>query len=75
MKKRKHPLQELYDAEINFEISTFWDGGFDWRLGDHINGFKDSGNTNTFDVAVKELLDSALEHYPKFIEAERKEKI
>ena len=25
-------LQRLYDSEINFELSSFWDGGFIWRL-------------------------------------------
>lgn len=26
-------LQRLYDSEINWRISTFWDGGFQWELG------------------------------------------
>jgi hypothetical protein len=25
-------LQQLYDSEINFELSCFWDGGFIWKL-------------------------------------------
>ena len=25
-------FQRLYDSEINFEVSSFWDGGFDVRL-------------------------------------------
>lgn len=32
-------LQDLYDSEINISISTFWDGGFDVKLGDEMNGF------------------------------------
>ena len=31
-------LQRLYDSEINFEVSGFYDAGFDVRLGDHLNG-------------------------------------
>jgi hypothetical protein len=27
-------FQRLYDSEINFEVSCFWDGEFDVRLGD-----------------------------------------
>jgi len=41
-------LQAMYDSEINFSISTFWDGGFDWKLGDAMNGFKCGGQTYTF---------------------------
>ena len=29
-------FQQLYDAEINFEVSCFWDDGFHVRLGDRI---------------------------------------
>ena len=32
-------LQRLYDSEINFEVSGFYDAGFDVRLGDHFNEF------------------------------------
>jgi hypothetical protein len=31
-------FQQLYDSEINFEVSCFWDAGFDVRLGDAVNG-------------------------------------
>ena len=32
-------FQRLYDSEINFEVSCFWDADFDVRLGDALNGF------------------------------------
>jgi hypothetical protein len=32
-------LQALYDSEINFTISTFWDAGFKWKLGDDHTAF------------------------------------
>ena len=32
-------FQELYDSEINFTISVLWEGGFDVKLGDNLNGF------------------------------------
>jgi hypothetical protein len=32
-------LQDLYDSEINFTISTLWDAGFEVKLGDPLNGF------------------------------------
>ena len=32
--------QAIYDSEINTHISSFWDGGWDVRLGDKLNGYK-----------------------------------
>lgn len=29
----------LYESEINLEFSWVWDGGFDVRIGDRLNGF------------------------------------
>ncbi len=58
-------LQELYDSEINFEISCFWDGGFAVKLGDEINGFVDESNSASFVGAIDWLKNKAIEHYPK----------
>lgn len=33
-------MQALYASEINVSISCFWDGGWDVKLGDEMNGFK-----------------------------------
>lgn len=32
-------LRRLYDSEINVELSSFWDTGYQWRLGDYANGY------------------------------------
>ncbi len=64
-------LQRLYDSEINFSLSTFWDAGFDWRLGDEVNGFKADGCGFTLDDAIKQLVRSALYHYPDSLFAKR----
>lgn len=32
-------LARAYKSEINVEISTFWDGGWDVKLGDPMNGY------------------------------------
>jgi len=56
-------LQRMYDSEINFRISTFWDSGFYWQLGDESNGFKAEGNTFTFGEAVESLELAAHQHY------------
>jgi hypothetical protein len=59
-----HKLQRLYNSEINFSITTFWDEGFDWKLGDEINGFKATGCADTFKEAVNDLCDAAKEFFP-----------
>lgn len=56
--------QRLYDSEINFQISCFWDGGFDWKLGDEMNGFKESGTVSTYESALEQLLSAARRVYP-----------
>lgn len=58
-------LQDIYDSEINFSISTFWDGGFDWKLGDEMNGYKAEGGTFTFGEAVESLALATHQHYPE----------
>lgn len=57
-------LQELYDSEINACIQTFWDGGFQWKLGDDLIGWGVMGNAETYREAAEQLRKAALEHYP-----------
>ncbi len=58
-------MQRLYDSEINCEISTFWDGGFTWKLGDGMNGYDAEGEADTFVKAEQQLADKARELYPQ----------
>jgi len=62
-------LEKLYDSEINFSISTFWDAGFYWKLGDEANGFKAEGNTYCLEDAIGALHEAAMEHYPDSVYA------
>jgi hypothetical protein len=57
-------FQRLYDSEINFEVSSFWDGGFDVGLGDAMNGFYEQGQVRTWDQVEQWLRSAALRHYP-----------
>lgn len=57
-------LQDLYDSEINFRIKTFWDAGFDVRLGDTTNRFIAETNCYTLDEAIEFLKAEAIKHYP-----------
>jgi hypothetical protein len=60
-------LQALYDSEINFTISTFWDAGFRWKLGDDMKGFVAEGQTKTMEQAVAKLVAAALREFPDSI--------
>lgn len=59
-------LQQLYDSEINFTItiSTLWDCGFSWKLGDELNGYVAEGRADTFDAVVAEIARAAIRHFP-----------
>jgi hypothetical protein len=52
-------LQRLYDSEINFEVSGFYDAGFDVGLGDHLNGFLVKDKVETWADAEAWLRDQA----------------
>jgi len=57
-------LQDLYDSEINFEMSWFWDGGMDLSLGDKINGYAGHYNTRSLAEGIKWLKETACREYP-----------
>jgi hypothetical protein len=57
-------FQRLYDSEINFEVSCFWDAHFDVRLGDAVNGFLAQDNVPTWDAVGEWLHCAALRFYP-----------
>ena len=57
-------LQRLYDSEINFEVSGFYDSGFDVRLGDYFNGFLAHGKANTWTEVEAWLREQALVLFP-----------
>jgi hypothetical protein len=57
-------LQGLYESEINFTVSAFWDCGFRWSVGDPLNGFVAEGSAQTFEWAVSDLAQATVEHFP-----------
>jgi hypothetical protein len=63
-------LQDLYDSEINFSIDTFWDAGFEVKLGDVTNGFKAETTVYTITEAVEWLRATAVETYPESVFAQ-----
>lgn len=54
----------LYASEINIAVSCFWDGGWDVKLGDNMNGFKAEKNFDDLDSAAPWLIDEAKRLYP-----------
>ena len=57
-------IQDLHDSEINCTVSTFFDGCFDWKLGDEMNGFKAQGSARSFAEAERQLAATARRIYP-----------
>lgn len=57
-------LQDLYDSEINFVIDTFWDGGFDLKLGDGANGYLAHGNVDRWGQVGPWFTEQTLLHFP-----------
>ena len=49
-------MQRLYESEINFVISSFYDDDFYVKLGDEMNGFRADGRCATWGD-VEEWLD------------------
>jgi hypothetical protein len=60
-------FQRLYDSEINFSISCFWDGGFEVKLGDELNGFAAEARLERWDEIEPWLHAEALRHYPQSV--------
>jgi hypothetical protein len=58
-------LQALYDSEINFSIAAFWDTGFQWKLGDAMNGFVAEGEAPTMKEAIAELVSATRKQFPE----------
>jgi hypothetical protein len=57
-------LQQLYDSEINFSISAFFDDGFKVQLGDPLNGIRAEAQVRTIAEADVWLTQAVLHHYP-----------
>lgn len=57
-------IQALYSSEINVSISSFWDGGWDVKVGDIRNGFKSETTVLTVAEIVPWLIQAAITTYP-----------
>jgi hypothetical protein len=68
-------LQQLYDSEINFELRSHWSTGFEWKLGDHLNGYPARGHADSVEGAVDALAKAACEHFPTSTFAKNRKRI
>lgn len=57
-------FQKLYDLEINFSISCFWDNGFDVFIGDDMNGHQAEGRVYTWAEVEAWLEENARIQFP-----------
>lgn len=58
-------VQDLYHSEINFSVSTFWDQGYEVKLGDHMNGFVAETNVDRWGQVEPWLMQAAVKHFPE----------
>ena len=68
-------LQQLYESEINFELRSHWATGFEWKLGDHLNGYRAHGHADTVEGAAQALAEAACEHFPNSSFAQARKRI
>ena len=57
-------LQNIYDSEINIELSWLWDGGVEVRLGDRLNGFVAETNVPVVADIIPWLQEAIAHFYP-----------
>ena len=62
-------LARLYESEINFSLSAFWDCGITVKLGDRMNGFSAETEVRTPREAAEFLDRAAREQYPESVYA------
>lgn len=60
-------IQALYKSEINCSISSFWDAGWNVRLGDEMNGWGAEADfaNDKLDDAAEWLIREAKRAWPK----------
>ena len=58
-------MKRLYESEINCSIASFWDNGWDLRLGDEMNGFVAFAECKSLDEAADFLDLEARKHFPE----------
>ena len=64
-KEYKSIFQQIYDSEINFEISNFYDDGFTIKVGDNLNGFDDRSYASEWKDVESALVKLVKKCYPK----------
>lgn len=57
-------LDRFYKEEINVTISSFFDGGWDFKIGDPLNGFQEESNHLRIPEGI-EFLEAWLKDYRK----------
>ena len=57
-------FQLLYENEINFSLTSFWDRGIRVRLGDELNGFESDDDCLDMEEALATLKSRAFQYHP-----------
>jgi len=66
MHKLETVLQDLYNSEINLQISWFWDAGIEVKFGDDLNGWKPNPLLlSNISKITKEIIKETIKLYPE----------
>lgn len=57
-------LKDAYDSEINISIQSFWDSGYEVRLGDDCNGYHGQTFWAPADKIKHVIIDLILLEFP-----------
>jgi hypothetical protein len=58
-------IQRLHDSEINGSVDWFFDGVWNWRIGDQWGGWRHEGKAASFEEAVRDLAERAFSERPR----------
>ena len=57
-------IDKIYNSELNFSITCFWDSGYTIKLGDEHNGFVEESFAKNWREAQDVLVGMVLRRYP-----------
>jgi hypothetical protein len=58
-------IKRPHNSDINGGVSWFFDGLWEWRIGDALNGWKLEGKADDAESALRDLAENAFAHFPR----------
>ena len=57
-------LQDIYDSEVDIYIATFWDGGYEVKIGNFQGGWVAEGKVDRFGMVEAWFIEQMFKYYP-----------